>query len=723
MATINSALFGPPKSPYTQTGFSALLSVATGKTGGIGETMTPDQVSQIQAFLQYWGLIEAQALMLGVEYYNYYDDSYLAGILSGFAPVFSKGGWPVCKDSGIVSACTALSNIAGAWPDTLYSDEIGQTGSSVAVNAFPGGLVVPADTPCASTGADKDCWNLTRNETSLNPATWLALYWSLGAKANCGAREVADHWLTTDGDCNKGPNFSTTWSDVDNNPSPMTMTASTTLTSGIYWGTSSIGYTDTATRCALGRPYYASALCQFNAAGFNPENYDSESTTYPNGTVTFATGQPVVTTASDHGMAAGDAVIFWADSSGLPDGITADTTYYVLTTPTATTFTVAATAGGSPVEAQGTCPGSCYFYSTVAKKIMSPNLAENYKSPKVAHTRTIDLSVDSKALASPSTRMTAAQTELLLNGMQCDPVDNPECPDSAASAALRAKQPQDAGFFTADGVVTQYLWYQQNLNANATCQNNWMFEYPQKYSYAYNSYGDGVNGATKSSGELRLPTNHSSISVADLINRKDASDACKDNSDEMDPPHSCWGQGALQYNVYRHNQGWGISNLNSRQACDTPFYYNTNPGFKNQTNVNTMNPDAKRFDSFVLGRTWWPNLANLLLHGPPGPLTVEDDLSFENPVAPAPPTSVVVTGTSGNYTVAWDQPASSGSGGIVYYTVVANGSYPCEVAATSAVSGTSAKTFATCAIGGGKPSVTVTAFNSVGLGTGSGSPS
>jgi hypothetical protein len=71
-------------------------------------------------------------------------------------------------------------------------------------------------------------------------------------------------------------------------------------------------------------------------------------------TVTIAT--PGVFTSVGHGLAIGDRVSF-TTTGALPTGLVAGTTYYVLTVPTADTFTVAATTGGTAIATSGTQSG------------------------------------------------------------------------------------------------------------------------------------------------------------------------------------------------------------------------------------------------------------------------------------------------------------------------------------------------------------------------------
>lgn len=73
-------------------------------------------------------------------------------------------------------------------------------------------------------------------------------------------------------------------------------------------------------------------------------------------TVTVAT--PGVFTATGHGLAAGDAVIF-ATTGALPTGLTAGTIYYVISAGlTSDDFEVSATVGGSAINTTGTQSGT-----------------------------------------------------------------------------------------------------------------------------------------------------------------------------------------------------------------------------------------------------------------------------------------------------------------------------------------------------------------------------
>lgn len=70
------------------------------------------------------------------------------------------------------------------------------------------------------------------------------------------------------------------------------------------------------------------------------------------GVVTISVDDPgVVTMAGGHGLDAGSPVIFTATGGDLPTGLSPDTVYYVVETGlTATTFSVAETPDGAPVE-------------------------------------------------------------------------------------------------------------------------------------------------------------------------------------------------------------------------------------------------------------------------------------------------------------------------------------------------------------------------------------
>lgn len=76
------------------------------------------------------------------------------------------------------------------------------------------------------------------------------------------------------------------------------------------------------------------------------------------GTVTITIASPAVVSYTAHGLAAGDAVVF-ATTSALPTGLTAGTTYYVISAGlTSNAFEVSATSGGSAVNTSGSQSGT-----------------------------------------------------------------------------------------------------------------------------------------------------------------------------------------------------------------------------------------------------------------------------------------------------------------------------------------------------------------------------
>ncbi len=85
------------------------------------------------------------------------------------------------------------------------------------------------------------------------------------------------------------------------------------------------------------------------------------------GTVTVTIASPAVFSLTAHGLAAGDSVIFQT-TGALPTGLTAGTTYYVITAGlTADAFEVSATAAGSAVNTSGSQSGTHTAYLPVPK--------------------------------------------------------------------------------------------------------------------------------------------------------------------------------------------------------------------------------------------------------------------------------------------------------------------------------------------------------------------
>lgn len=79
-------------------------------------------------------------------------------------------------------------------------------------------------------------------------------------------------------------------------------------------------------------------------------------------TVTITIASPGVVTLVGHGYVVGDVVMF-STTGALPTGLLVNTAYYVLTVPTADTFTLAATLGGAVINTSGTQSGVHTLYS------------------------------------------------------------------------------------------------------------------------------------------------------------------------------------------------------------------------------------------------------------------------------------------------------------------------------------------------------------------------
>jgi hypothetical protein len=79
--------------------------------------------------------------------------------------------------------------------------------------------------------------------------------------------------------------------------------------------------------------------------------------------VTFTTGTPGLVNLTAHGLAAGTVVVFVTTGS-LPTGISVSTVYYVVS-PTANSFSVATTKGGSAITFSGTPSGTATMNSEV----------------------------------------------------------------------------------------------------------------------------------------------------------------------------------------------------------------------------------------------------------------------------------------------------------------------------------------------------------------------
>lgn len=114
------------------------------------------------------------------------------------------------------------------------------------------------------------------------------------------------------------------------------------------------------------------------AVGGNAANFAIQPTSQPGVTVTIAT--PGVVTLVAHGLTAGDAVIF-ATTGALPTGITAGTTYYVLSDGnlTANTFDLATTPGGTAINTTGSQSGTHTLTNTSLYVPVVPPASGNVK--------------------------------------------------------------------------------------------------------------------------------------------------------------------------------------------------------------------------------------------------------------------------------------------------------------------------------------------------------
>lgn len=96
--------------------------------------------------------------------------------------------------------------------------------------------------------------------------------------------------------------------------------------------------------------------------------YSQDSKTQTGATVTIAS--PAVVSWTAHGLVAGQAVVF-TTTGALPTGLTAGTTYYVISAGLATdTFRVSATLGGSAVNTSGSQSGTHTAHAGIYQKPM-----------------------------------------------------------------------------------------------------------------------------------------------------------------------------------------------------------------------------------------------------------------------------------------------------------------------------------------------------------------
>jgi len=89
-------------------------------------------------------------------------------------------------------------------------------------------------------------------------------------------------------------------------------------------------------------------------------------------TSTITIASPGVITATGHGLAVGRRVGF-STTGTLPTGIAASTIYYVVSVPTADTFTISATSGGSAINTSGSQSGTHYLIKDPSPRYVAGN--------------------------------------------------------------------------------------------------------------------------------------------------------------------------------------------------------------------------------------------------------------------------------------------------------------------------------------------------------------
>lgn len=89
-------------------------------------------------------------------------------------------------------------------------------------------------------------------------------------------------------------------------------------------------------------------------------------------TSTITIASPGVITATGHGLTVGRRVGF-STTGALPTGISASTIYYVVSVPTADTFTISATSGGSAINTSGSQSGTHYLVKDPSPRYVAGN--------------------------------------------------------------------------------------------------------------------------------------------------------------------------------------------------------------------------------------------------------------------------------------------------------------------------------------------------------------
>jgi len=107
--------------------------------------------------------------------------------------------------------------------------------------------------------------------------------------------------------------------------------------------------------------------------GYDLVSYDfyKRQATPPTATFTVTIASPAVFTKVAHGLSVGTILTF-TTTGALPTGLSIATNYFIVSTPTADTFTVSTTRGGTAVTTSGTQSGTHTY--TVAYKVLTNGL-------------------------------------------------------------------------------------------------------------------------------------------------------------------------------------------------------------------------------------------------------------------------------------------------------------------------------------------------------------
>lgn len=152
---------------------------------------------------------------------------------------------------------------------------------------------------------------------------------------------------------------------------------------------------------------------------FDSESYDTDSIHTLSATVTITIASPGVVTWTAHGFTAGTPIVL-STTGALPTGLTAGTTYYIVT-PLTNTFQLSATPGGAAINTSGTQSGT--------------HTATNNSCLQVP-TGVTKVRLSYSVLLSNVTANEVVQTQVLKNGLSAY-TGNPATGDSNASTSPR----------------------------------------------------------------------------------------------------------------------------------------------------------------------------------------------------------------------------------------------------------------------------------------------